>query len=279
MDGWCADSRFPASPAISHRQRLDDIGMPQQADPLQVPSVPHSRHRTKPCPFCAETIRYAAIKCRFCGEFLSGDRRQGQTTSGPGAPGASGGQTGQNPALPEEGSDLLWFGRPSIFALAGTFLKIGCFTALCWLVYRYPVMRLVAHLPRVNVSTEHLARIEVWLDLAAFGLGLAAALSFIWRIIDLKSISYEVTPDRIEWSRGIFDRKVDNIDMFRVIDLKLRRSLLECCLGIGTVVLITNDQSDPHFEFLKVRQCRYLYDILKQAGLNADKKRGVIHLE
>jgi len=79
--------------------------------------------------------------------------------------------------------------------------------------------------------------------------------------------------------RGIFDRHVDNIDMFRVIDLKLRRSLIECILGIGTVVIITKDESDPEFEFVKVRQCRYLYDTLKEAGLKADKKRGVLHLE
>lgn len=268
--------------------------MRQQIDPVPMPRLPRTRHQTKPCPFCAETIRYEAIKCRFCGEFLDGNRRKAED----GKPKTEdrGRKTddrekaedglqrtedndGTRDPEGEEGSPVLWSGRPSLLALAGMFLKTGCFLAVCGVVYRYPVTGLIRYLPKTHVRVEQLTQIEGWLDAGVLALALLAAMTLAWKVLALKSIGYEVTPDRIEWSRGVFDRHVDNIDMFRVVDLKLRQSLLECLLGIGTVIALTSDESDPEFEFVKVNRCRALYDALKEAGLNADKKRNVVHVE
>ncbi|MCU0917613.1 MAG: PH domain-containing protein [Planctomycetes bacterium] len=266
--------------------------MRQQIDPVPMPRLPRTKHQTKSCPFCAETIRYGAIKCRFCGEFLDGSRRLAQGAK-PKAQdqehrrddrdptentGASAGES-QPDGEGEDGTPVLWFGRPSLLALTGMFIKTGCFLAVCWAVYQYRVMALVQYLPRTNVRPEQLVQIEGWLDAGVLALALLAAMTLAWKAIALKSTGYEVTPDRIEWSRGVFDRHVDNIDMFRVVDLKLRQSLLECLLGIGTVIALTSDESDPEFEFTKVSRCRHLYEALKEAGLNADKRRNVIHVE
>jgi hypothetical protein len=67
--------------------------------------------------------------------------------------------------------------------------------------------------------------------------------------------------------------------MFRVIDLKMRRSLLDCVVGVGTVGLITTDKTDPQFYFEKIHDSRRLYDIIKRTSLEADKRSGVVHLE
>ncbi len=231
------------------------------------------RHRTKNCPYCAEEIRYEAVKCRFCGEFLR-PRTAEEVTLSEGTAAED-----EQDEKEEQGSDVLWSGRPSLFALTGVALKIGVFLAGCGALFSYRVTALAAFIPKLTVAPERLTLIEQYLDRGALTLSAAALLLLIWKALVLVSIHYEVTPDRIEWSRGVFDRRVDNLDMFRVVDLKLRRTLSDCLFGIGTVSLTAKDDSTPHFDFVKVRRCRHLYDTLKETALNADKNQNVVHVE
>jgi uncharacterized membrane protein YdbT with pleckstrin-like domain len=241
----------------------------QQETPL---SRTRTRLRTKNCPFCAEEIRHEAVKCRFCGEFLRAEGADEVTRS-------RGANLDEDQGEEESASDVLWSGRPSLFALTWTATKIGIFVALCGALYSYRVTSLLALIPKLTIANERLTLIEHYINRGALTLIAAALLLLIWKALALVSIHYEVTPDRIEWSRGVFDRQVDNLDMFRITDLKLRRSLADCLFGIGTVHLTTKDDSTPHFDFFKVPRSRHLYDILKEAALDADKDQNVVHLE
>jgi hypothetical protein len=227
----------------------------------------------KKCPFCAEGIRYEAVKCRFCGEFLKARTAEEVTQSdGPAA-------EDEQDTEKEEGSDILWSGRPSLFALAWLTIKVSLFVALFEALYKYDVTTLLTYIPKVTLAGERLVQIERYIDRGALAMIGAAALYWLWKAIAWVSVHYEVTPDRIEWSRGVFNRRVDNLDMFRVVDLKLRRSWSDCLFGIGTVSLTAKDDSTPHFDFVQVRGSRRLYDLLKEAALNADKDQNVVHIE
>jgi uncharacterized membrane protein YdbT with pleckstrin-like domain len=147
------------------------------------------------------------------------------------------------------------------------------------LMIKYPFENYANSTLEMKLSEAQVILVGRYRLMVGFGLGLLVLLILFYKALKLKMIYYEVVADRIEFSRGILDRRVDNIDMFRVVDLKLRKNLIDCIFGVGTVALITTDKTDPEFVFEKVRDSRTLYDSIKKASLEADRRTGVVHLE
>jgi membrane protein YdbS with pleckstrin-like domain len=232
--------------------------------------------QTKDCPFCAETIRARAIKCRFCGEFLNTDKARALEKEHAQVPDT---EILEDEEFQDLDDNVLFAARPSLWGITSTLIKGTCIIILAGLAIKYPLENYTDKWLNLELTGEQISTVGTYRILTGLALGLIVASVLILKTVKLKMIYYEVSPDRIEWGRGILDRQVDNIDMFRVIDLKMRRNILDCIVGIGSVGLTTTDKSDPTFEFEKVRRPRELYDIIKKASLEADRQTGVVHIE
>ena len=232
--------------------------------------------QTKICPFCAETILSAAIKCRHCGEFLNTARAQAMLTQPRQQGGfgneqqADGGDTSK-----EQPKTVFYSGRPTLWMMTMDFVKGGAMLIAAILIIAWHI----EHISWLHLSVQSIAVVGKYRVLLGLGLFVVVGLVLFYKVWKIRMTHYEVSPDRIEYGEGIFDRRVDNIDMFRIVDIKLRRNVLDCMVGVGTVILTTSDKNQPEFEFKKIKDSRELYDTIKKASLSADRRTNVIHME
>jgi hypothetical protein len=237
------------------------------------------QERTKQCPLCGERIHADAVKCRFCKEFLEGDDGLPVSHHARRGPRGSSIRAGRADKSKPDGDVGILSVTPSLWGLMGFFITAAMFLAVAWFLKFYSLGFILRTLGVDSLGEPTYDQIDLYAGYVGIGTALLTVLIVVLRIAQLKSIHYEVSPDRIEYARGIFSRKIDNLDMFRVTDIKLHRSLLDCITGVGAVTLVTKDETDPFFDFEKVAAPKKLYDIIKKASLEADRKHGVVHLD
>lgn len=129
--------------------------------------------------------------------------------------------------------------------------------------------------------------LAVWLFFASFGLlslvGLLVSciggglVSWAW--IKVMSTDYRVDTLRVEVERGILRKRIDNLELWRVKDIQFRQSLTQRMLGVGDVVLVTSDSTNPTIALRGIPAPRSLYDSLRDAVDAAKRSRGVMGME
>ena len=90
------------------------------------------------------------------------------------------------------------------------------------------------------------------LALCLVGIGLVVVL-IKW--IENLAATFEVTEDRLIVRRGIFVKSLDEIELYRVKDIRLDFSLINQWAGIGTITIVSSDETTrqaplviPHVE-------------------------------
>ena len=73
---------------------------------------------------------------------------------------------------------------------------------------------------------------------------------------------YLIKNNRLYVSKGLFSTDENEILLYRILDLTLKRTLLDKILGVGTIKLITCDPTDKELYLEKIKKPKEIRDML-----------------
>ena len=103
-------------------------------------------------------------------------------------------------------------------------------------------------------------------------LGLALIVFAIRR----RSTHYRITTQRVVVERGLFNKRIDQIDIYRINDYVVDLPFSQRLMGTGNLVLEAMDKTTPHIHINGLgTDVRALYEELRKATEVQKRARGV----
>ena len=86
---------------------------------------------------------------------------------------------------------------------------------------------------------------------------------------------YRLTDDKLIVSTGLFSLNEEEIRLYRIMDVTLKRSFGERLWGLGTIHICSSDKTTPELDIKRVRQSADVKEMLSDMVEAARKKNRV----
>lgn len=214
------------------------------------------------CQHCGASVVEGAAFCHVCGGQLSGGA---VVTSPPEQPleatpkerfsASVSAAAGSNDA-----EQVFWQGSFSKYAMVGAWISAAVFSAAL------VVVGVVFHFKSLQWTITALAIALVWIVLL---------LRLLYQQL---SIRYMLTNQRLVHEHGLLWRSIDRIEVIDIDDVTFTQGPVERMLGVGSVKVVSSDQSTPEFYLVGIEDVRNVAALIDNARRQERRKRG-LHIE
>lgn len=145
--------------------------------------------------------------------------------------------------------------RPSQLLNLGIFLRV---------LILIPVLLFLHEMLRNFLPVQFLSEqlVSLLMNLPAL-FGAIAGICLILRVLQVRSTRYEITPEELKIYSGIFRRKHEYIELYRVKDFKIERPLGYRLFGLGILIIYTSDKTAPVLRMEAIKAPEDTYTVLR----------------
>lgn len=103
----------------------------------------------------------------------------------------------------------------------------------------------------------------------------------LWRGRPYFSIGtiYVLTTQRIRIIKGVVGKRIDDIELVRIRDIRVKQHMGERMMAVGDITILSNDQSSPETILQNIKQPIEVHDMIRKAMMAEKKRRGFAYRE
>lgn len=118
------------------------------------------------------------------------------------------------------------------------------------------------------------------LPLTALAVPVAFLLSLIllYRFIYLRRIRYRIGEEQLVSEHGIIRRKVDYMELYRIVDFQEHQSLMQQLCGLKTVCIFSMDRSTPRLDLVGIRRGDDIVTLIRERVETNKRKKGIYEI-
>lgn len=118
------------------------------------------------------------------------------------------------------------------------------------------------------------------LPLTALAVSVALLLSLIllYRFVYLRRMRYRIGAEQLVSEHGIIRRKVDYMELYRIVDFQEHQSLLQQLFGLKTVSIFSMDRNTPRLDLIGIRRNNDIVTLIRERVEYNKQKKGIYEI-
>ena len=77
---------------------------------------------------------------------------------------------------------------------------------------------------------------------------------YLYNFFYTKTISYTITDEQVIYKRGVFNFEIDYLELYRIKDIKVRKTLLMRFIKTMEITLYSSDKSNPNLKLIGISE-------------------------